>query len=157
MKLRFALFVLSLVIGVGACGGSMLAFMSIEPLRKGQSFAGLESSMLQGTPFTTFLIPGVFLLIVLGLGNLLFSYLDHCSSDFIKGRECFASDFLSVRFTPARCGSLLYQTLATLGSFFCSSKLILQKGFMGEIIKLLKSFLCKTWIFEKIFAKGSFA
>jgi len=71
MKLRFALFVLSLVIGVGACGGSMLAFMSIEPLRKGQSFAGLESSMLQGTPFTTFLIPGVFLLIVLGLGNLL--------------------------------------------------------------------------------------
>lgn len=65
MKLRFALFVLSLVIGVGACGGSILAFMSIEPLRKGQSFAGLESSMLQGTPFTTFLIPGVFLLIVL--------------------------------------------------------------------------------------------
>ncbi len=123
--------------------------MSIEPLRKGQSFAGLESSMLKERHLQHFDSQGV-LLIVLGLGNLLaaircgatkgimanafrhlFSYLDHCSSDFIKGQECFASDFLNVRFTPARCGSLLYQTLATLGFLFLLIKIDFAEGFYG--------------------------
>ncbi|MBW9325159.1 hypothetical protein FG877_16675 [Enterococcus casseliflavus] len=75
MKMRFALLFLCLFIGVGACGGSLLAFKSIEPLSQGQTYAGLEAAMLQGTPFTTFLIPGSFLLIILGLGNLIVAIL----------------------------------------------------------------------------------
>lgn len=75
MKMRFALLFLCLFIGVGACGGSLLAFKSIEPLSKGETFAGLEAAMLQGTPFTTFLIPGLFLFAILGLGNLIVVFL----------------------------------------------------------------------------------
>nr|WP_232844787.1 hypothetical protein [Enterococcus innesii] len=55
--------------------GSLLAFKSIEPLSQGQTYAGLEAAMLQGTPFTTFLIPGLFLFVILGLGNLIVAIL----------------------------------------------------------------------------------
>lgn len=65
------IFMITLFVGVGACGGSAIAFLSVQPLLDGESYLGLTTAMLQQTPFRTFLVPGIFLALVLGLGNLL--------------------------------------------------------------------------------------
>ncbi len=52
-------------VGIGACAGGWAAVMNLE------SPLGAPSEMLKKGPFEDFLIPGLFLLIVIGLGNLL--------------------------------------------------------------------------------------
>lgn len=55
----------NLFIGFGGIAGGVLALSSIV-----HSSFGLSEAMLQHSPFTTFLIPGLFLLFVIGCGNL---------------------------------------------------------------------------------------
>ncbi len=58
-----------LFIGVGAgAGGSAAVLNPVAPL-------GISSEMLKNGPFSNYLIPGLFLLVILGLGNLIASFL----------------------------------------------------------------------------------
>lgn len=55
---------LHLFIGIGAIVGGLAAIMNpVSPL-------GMPASTLAGTPFDSFIIPGVILFVVIGLGNL---------------------------------------------------------------------------------------
>ena len=58
------LFILHWIVGLGAAAGGLSAV--INPLTP----MGIPAETLQYSPFSTFLIPGLFLLIVLGLGNI---------------------------------------------------------------------------------------
>jgi len=59
---------LHIFIGIGACAGGLGAILDpAAPM-------GAPAEMLRHSPFRTFLIPGLFLFVVLGIGNLL-SYL----------------------------------------------------------------------------------
>ncbi len=64
--IRRALVGLHWFVGVGAIGGGIGAL--VDPTG---AAVGLDTSVLQRGPFTDFLIPGLFLVIVLGFGNLL--------------------------------------------------------------------------------------
>lgn len=59
------LFILHLFVGIGALVGGTGAI--IEP----NNPLGISSDVLKGSPFTSFLIPGIILLTIIGLGNLL--------------------------------------------------------------------------------------
>ena len=59
------LFVIHLFVGLGAMAGGLAAILNpIDPL-------GAPLSLLEGSPFRSFLLIGLFLFTVLGLGNLL--------------------------------------------------------------------------------------
>lgn len=62
--------ILSGFIGLGACGGGVGALSDISGANMGID----ASEALVHAPFATFLIPGLFLLLVIGVGNLLVSY-----------------------------------------------------------------------------------
>ncbi len=67
---------LHLLVGLGACGGGFGALMDpFAPM-------GLSSEALKTGPFETFLVPGLFLFIVLGLGNLLVLFLTRLLPEF---------------------------------------------------------------------------
>lgn len=65
MKKRFLAF-LSFILGIGAILGAFLALIPGATERM-----GITNDMLKFSPFTNFVIPGVFLFVVLGIGNLL--------------------------------------------------------------------------------------
>lgn len=60
-----ALGVYHMLVGLGAVGGGLGAVM--DPT--GRSM-GMSTEVLQNGPFDSFLIPGLFLLVVLGIGNI---------------------------------------------------------------------------------------
>ena len=60
---------LNLIIGLGGVVGGFLALSSST-----RTSVGISETMLKNSPFTTFLIPGLFLLCMIGFGNLLVSY-----------------------------------------------------------------------------------
>lgn len=67
---------LHLLVGLGACGGGFGALMDpFTPM-------GMPPGTLKLGPFETFLVPGLFLFIVLGLGNLLVLFLTRLLPEF---------------------------------------------------------------------------
>ena len=52
--------------GIGAVGGGLAGLLNPEA-----PFDGLSPEILQNGPFTSFLIPSLFLFVVLGLGNII--------------------------------------------------------------------------------------
>ncbi len=63
--IRIAAAVIHFFVGLGACAGGWAAVLNpASPL-------GAPSEMLKRGPFENFLIPGLFLLIVIGLGNII--------------------------------------------------------------------------------------
>jgi len=60
---------LHIFIGIGAAAGGIAAVTDPE------SPMGMPVEMLESSPFESFMIPGLFLLIVLGLGNITLSIL----------------------------------------------------------------------------------
>lgn len=58
--------ILQVLIGLGAVGGGM--GLVLEP---SGSNLGMPLSMLKNTPFSTFLVPGIVLLVVNGFGSLI--------------------------------------------------------------------------------------
>ncbi len=66
MKLYIGLGALQAFIGLGALGGGFM--LVIDP---SGSALGVPLSFLEGSPFTDFLIPGIFLLVVNGIGSLI--------------------------------------------------------------------------------------
>lgn len=66
MKLLYRiLFILHLVVGIGAMFGGLAAITNPN------NPVGVPTSILKNSPFSNFLIPGIILFIVIGLGNLL--------------------------------------------------------------------------------------
>ncbi len=54
-------------VGIGAMGGGLMAILNP------QGPAGMPTDVLQNSPFSNFLIPGIILFAVIGLGNVLAS------------------------------------------------------------------------------------
>lgn len=63
-KIYNLLFILHVFVGLGALGGGCVAI--INP----QEPVGLTIDVLKNSPFSNFLIPGIILFLVIGLGNL---------------------------------------------------------------------------------------
>ena len=67
------LIILHVFVGVGALFGGLAAILNpINPL-------GISIAVLNNSPFNTFLIPGVFLFVVIGLGNVFAAWLLYLS------------------------------------------------------------------------------
>ncbi len=64
--IKLVLLGLNLLLTIGALAGGTLALSAT-----GQTAGGIDKSMLVHSLFTSFLIPRLFLLIVIGFGNLL--------------------------------------------------------------------------------------
>lgn len=62
---------LNVFLGIGAAFGAYFCFS----IKEGQELMGVSTEILKNSPFTTFLIPGLFLLIVISFGNLLTGFL----------------------------------------------------------------------------------
>lgn len=69
--MRKILLALNLIIGIGACFGAYFAFS----IKEGEELMGVSTAILQNSPFQTFLIPGLYLAVVIAGGNLLCAYL----------------------------------------------------------------------------------
>jgi hypothetical protein len=73
--------VLQVLIGIGAVGGGLM--LVLDP--SGQNL-GTPLEMLEGTPFKTFLIPGIVLLVINGLGSLagaILSFMRHQYAGYV--------------------------------------------------------------------------
>ncbi|MFC2112672.1 hypothetical protein ACFLTA_05330 [Bacteroidota bacterium] len=66
MKLYIGLGALQAFIGLGALGGGFMLVIDTSG-----SALGVPLSFLEGSPFPNFLIPGIFLLVVNGVGSLI--------------------------------------------------------------------------------------
>ena len=58
------LFILHAFVGLGAIGGGIMAILNP------QGPGGMPTDALKNSPFSNFLIPGIILFIVIGLGNV---------------------------------------------------------------------------------------
>ncbi|MBL4931653.1 hypothetical protein [Clostridium paridis] len=66
MKIVYRLLlILHLIVGIGAMAGGL------EAILNPQSPMGMPTTTLKNSPFTNFLIPGIILFVVIGLGNII--------------------------------------------------------------------------------------
>lgn len=63
-KTRIALFLLQAFVGIGAMAGGLACLLNP------QSPIGVSTDILKNSPFTDFLVPGILLFGVIGVGNL---------------------------------------------------------------------------------------
>lgn len=77
MKLVYrSLFGLHLFVGIGAIAGGLAAIInSQQPL-------GMTVELLQNSPFSNYLIPGIILFTVIGLGNVISAFMFRFKSKF---------------------------------------------------------------------------
>lgn len=64
-KLYRLLFILHAFVGLGAMGGGMMAILNP------QGPGGMPTDALKNSPFSNYLIPGIILFTVIGLGNII--------------------------------------------------------------------------------------
>jgi len=79
-KAYFGLGALQALIGLGAIGGGLL--LVVDP---SGSTLGVPSSLLEGSIFPNFLIPGIFLMVVNGFGNGIGAALSFTKSQYTQG------------------------------------------------------------------------
>ena len=76
MKSHRFLFFLHTFVGVGAIGGGLAAILNPqEPL-------GVSTELLRNSPFNNYLIPGIILFSIIGLGNIISAMTIHFKSRF---------------------------------------------------------------------------
>lgn len=75
-KVYRILFILHAFVGIGAMGGGMMAILNP------QGPAGLPLDSLNNSPFRDFLIPGIILFAVIGVGNVLSALSLHLKSKY---------------------------------------------------------------------------
>ncbi|MCB2295220.1 hypothetical protein LGK95_17185 [Clostridium algoriphilum] len=79
------LFVLHLFVGIGAMAGGLVAIINpTEPF-------GMSVEFLKNSPFTNYLIPGIILFIIIGLGNIISAFLFHYNLRFQGYISCIIS------------------------------------------------------------------
>ncbi|MBL4934313.1 hypothetical protein JK636_00925 [Clostridium sp. YIM B02515] len=71
------LFALQLFVGIGAIGGGMMAILNP------QGPGGMPADALKNSPFNNYLIPGIILFSVIGLGSIFSSVMIYLRSKFI--------------------------------------------------------------------------
>jgi hypothetical protein len=71
------LFALQLFVGIGAIGGGMMAILNP------QGPGGMPADALKNSPFNNYLIPGIILFAVIGLGSIFSSVMIYLRSKFI--------------------------------------------------------------------------
>lgn len=77
MRLSYRiLFILHLFVGIGAMAGGLAA------ITNPQSPMGISTDILKNSPFSNFLIPGIILFTVIGLGNLFSALMFHFKSAY---------------------------------------------------------------------------
>lgn len=78
MKMIYrVLFVLHAFVGIGAMGGGMMAILNP------QGPGGMTTDSLKNSPFNNFLIPGIILFTVIGIGNLFSALIIFLKSKFL--------------------------------------------------------------------------
>lgn len=75
-KLYRLLFILHAFVGVGAMGGGMMAILNP------QGPGGMPTDALKNSPFSNYLIPGIILFTVIGLGNIISAVTIHLKPRF---------------------------------------------------------------------------
>ena len=80
IKAYFGLGALQALIGLGAIGGGLL--LVVDP---SGSTLGVPSSLLEGSIFPNFLIPGIFLMVVNGFGSVIGAALSFTKSQYTQG------------------------------------------------------------------------
>lgn len=83
MKTKRLLFILNILIGIGGMLGGFLALSS-----DARTTFGIKESMLVNPPFSTFLVPGLFLFLVIGLLNLVIAWLNFKKASTFPYYEC---------------------------------------------------------------------
>lgn len=81
--MKIVLLCLNMLIGIGGVFGSFLA-LSTEARNR----MGISTELLKNSPFATFLIPGLFLLIIIGLGNVFTGYANYRNVQSYAFYEC---------------------------------------------------------------------
>jgi hypothetical protein len=70
------LFFLHAFVGIGAIGGGLAAILNpLEPL-------GVSTELLSNSPFNNYLIPGIILFTIIGIGNIISAVTIHFKSRF---------------------------------------------------------------------------
>lgn len=70
-KVKRLLFILHWFVGIGAIGGGLMAILNPE------GPGGMPTNALENSPFQDFLIPGIILFAIIGLGNVLCAFIFH--------------------------------------------------------------------------------
>ncbi len=70
------LFALHLFVGIGALAGGLAA------ITNPQNPLGIPIEVLKNSPFTSYLIPGIILFTIIGLGNIFSAFMFHLRSRF---------------------------------------------------------------------------
>lgn len=114
MKTRWiviVLFILHLIVGLGGLAGGYAGLTDIQqPL-------GAPHSMLEGSPFTSFFIPALFLFSVIGIGNLISALLVSRYS-ILGPLASFVTGFLLVAWIVIQC-LVIHDIVALHVIFFC--------------------------------------
>ena len=137
MKLLYKiLFALHLVVGIGALAGGLAAITNPNnPL-------GAPTSMLKNSPFTNFLIPGILLFTIIGLGNILSSLTLYFKSKF-QGYISSTFTFALVIWIIVQCVMLrdvvflhvLFFIIGLLGAILSVIILFNKNQFPANVIK----------------------
>jgi hypothetical protein len=104
-KVRRLLFAFHIFVGVGAMAGGLAAILNPnEPL-------GLPIETIKNSPFTNFLIPGIILFVVIGLGNLFSAFMFLFKTKF-QGYISSVSSWALVIWIVVQC--IMINTIAFL-------------------------------------------
>lgn len=108
-KVRRLLFGLHLFVGIGAMSGGLGAILNPEnPM-------GVSTDFLKHSPFNNFLIPGIILFTVIGLGNVFSAVIMHYKVKF-EGYICSIFSWALVIWIIVQC--IMLNTIASLHVIF---------------------------------------
>lgn len=142
MKLLYRLlFILHLVIGIGAMAGGLAAITNPNnPM-------GVPTDILKNSPFSNFLIPGIILFVVIGLGNTLSALTLYFKSKY--------QGYISSTFSWALVIWIIVQCIMLRGIVFLHA-LFFTLGLIGAILSAIILFKKNQFpanIINKFFAK----
>ncbi len=129
------LFILHLLVGIGAIGGGMMAILNP------QGPGGMPTDLLNNSPFHDFLIPGIILFTVIGLGNVFSALSLHLKSRY-QGYISSIFSWALVIWIVVQCIMLqtvvflhvLFFIIGLVGVFLSSIVMLIQNLFPVNII-----------------------
>lgn len=102
-KLNRLLFGLHVFVGLGAIGGGLACILNpLKPL-------GVPADILKNSPFDSFLVPGIILFAVIGLGNVIAALAIHFGSK-LQGYICSVFSWALILWIIVQC--IMLRTVA---------------------------------------------